>query len=78
MPKPTVTCEDVLKDLLAYIDRETDANTAAEIERHLKECRGCFSRAEFERMLKAKLRAAGSRTAPGRLRARIRKLVDEF
>jgi anti-sigma factor (TIGR02949 family) len=78
MSKPTVTCEDVLKDLLAYIDRETDANTAAEIERHLKECRGCFSRAEFERMLKAKLRAAGSRTAPERLRARIRKLVDEF
>jgi anti-sigma factor (TIGR02949 family) len=78
MSKPTITCEDVLKDLLAYIDRETDANTAAEIERHLKECRGCFSRAEFERMLKAKLRAAGSRTAPERLRARIRKLVDEF
>jgi anti-sigma factor (TIGR02949 family) len=78
MSEPTVTCEEVLKHLIAYLDRETDAHTAAEIERHLEQCRSCFSRAEFERRLKSRLRAAGSRTAPERLRARIKKLVDEF
>lgn len=78
MPKATVTCEEVLKHLIAYLDRETDVHTAAEIQRHLEKCRSCFSRAEFERQLKARVRAAGSRTAPERLRARIRKLVDEF
>lgn len=78
MVKSTVTCEEVLKLLVAYLDRETDPHTAAEIEQHLKECRGCFSRAEFEQRLKAHLRAAGSRSAPDRLRARIKKLVDEF
>jgi anti-sigma factor (TIGR02949 family) len=78
MSKPTLNCEEVLKHLVAYLDRETDAHTAAEIERHLEQCRGCYSRAEFERQLKARVRAAGSRSAPERLRARIRKLVDEF
>jgi anti-sigma factor (TIGR02949 family) len=78
MSKPTLTCEEVLKHLVAYLDRDTDAHTAAEIERHLEQCRSCYSRAEFERQLKAQVRAAGSRSAPERLRARIRKLVDEF
>lgn len=78
MSKRTLTCEEVLKHLVAYLDRDTDAHTAAEIERHLEQCRGCYSRAEFERQLKAQVRAAGSRSAPERLRARIRKLVDEF
>lgn len=78
MSKPAMTCEEVLKHLVAYLDHEADRHTAAEIERHLEECRGCFSRAEFERQLKAYVRAAGSRTAPERLRARIKKLVDKF
>ena len=78
MSEPTLTCEEVLKHLVAYLDRETDGHTAAEIEHHLEKCRGCFSRAEFEKQLKAQVRAAGSRAAPERLRARIRKLVDEF
>ena len=78
MSRPTVNCEEVLKHLVAYLDHETDAHTTAEIERHLEECRSCFSRAYFEKQLKARLRAAGSRAAPERLRARIKKLVDEF
>lgn len=78
MSKPTMTCEEVLKHLVAYLDRETDARTAADIQQHLEHCRGCFSRAEFERLLKAQVHAAGSRATPERLRARIGKLVDEF
>jgi anti-sigma factor (TIGR02949 family) len=78
MSKPTLSCEEVLKHLVAYLDRDTDAHTAADIERHLEQCRGCYSRAEFEKQLKAQVRAAGSRSAPERLRARIRKLVGEF
>ena len=78
MSKPTVSCEEVLRHLVDYLDRETDAHTTAGIAQHLEECRGCFSRAEFEKQLKARVRAAGSRAAPERLRARIKKLVDKF
>jgi anti-sigma factor (TIGR02949 family) len=78
MHEHRITCEEVLSHLLAYLDREMDAPTAADLERHLEECRACFSRAEFEKKLKAHLRAAGSAKAPQRLRSRIRDLIGKF
>lgn len=71
-------CEDVLRQLLAYLDREVDAETSALIDRHLEACRGCFSRADFERKLKDHLRAGDETPAPDRLRARIKDIVDKF
>jgi anti-sigma factor (TIGR02949 family) len=68
----------VLKHLAAYLDREIDAEAAAAIERHLHECRGCFSRAEFERRLRALVRATGAAAAPERLRVRIKEIVEKF
>lgn len=76
--KPGISCEEVLRQLLAYLDRDVDAHTAALIDRHLEACRGCFSRADFERKLKAHLQGAGEKPAPGRLRARIKDIVDKF
>jgi anti-sigma factor (TIGR02949 family) len=73
-----MSCEEVLKHLVAYLDREMDAHTEAEIKWHLEECRGCFSRAEFERKLKTYVREAGSSTAPERLRARIKDVIKKF
>jgi mycothiol system anti-sigma-R factor len=73
-----MTCEEVLRQLIAYLDREIDATAAAEIEHHLEHCRGCFGRADFERQLKAQVRAAGMRRAPATLRARIKDIVDKF
>lgn len=71
-------CEDVLRELLAYLDREVDAPTSALIDRHLEACRGCFTRAVFERKLKARLRAAADKPAPARLRARVKDILDKF
>lgn len=73
-----MTCEEVLERLLAYLDRELDDRTWAEVEHHLESCRGCFSRAEFERRLKAHVRAAGESAAPESLRARLKHLVEKF
>lgn len=78
MTKPPITCEEVLKHLITYLDREIDADDAAEIERHLQDCRGCFSRAEFERQLRARVRATGAAAAPDRLRVRIKEIVEKF
>ena len=76
--KPQIRCEEVLQHLMAYLDHEIDAAMSAEIERHLQDCRGCFSRAEFERQLKERVHNAGAAEAPDRLRTRIRKLVEQF
>lgn len=73
-----LTCEQVLEQLLAYLDLELDAETTAHIERHLEACRGCYSRAEFEKQLKARLQESRTSPAPDRLRARIKRMLDDF
>ena len=73
-----LTCEEVLERLSLYLDRELDDAAWAEIDRHLELCRGCFSRAEFERRLKVRVRGAGEQIAPASLRARIKELVKKF
>ncbi|WP_163558739.1 zf-HC2 domain-containing protein [Halomonas sp. NO4] len=73
-----LSCEDVIERLFDYLDRELDAQQAEEIERHLARCRDCFTRAEFEKRLRARVEAAGTVTAPPRLRQRVRRLLDRF
>lgn len=78
MVEARMSCEQVLEHLLEYLDRELDARTSAEIDRHLEGCRGCFSRAEFERRLNTRLRDLESEPAPASLRARITDLLERF
>jgi hypothetical protein len=44
----------------------------------MERCRGCFSRAEFEKRLKARIMETGSSEAPEHLRQRVRSLIDKF
>lgn len=78
MTKRTLTCEEVVQRLFPYLDRELDDTTNAEIEHHLDSCRGCYSRAEFERKLKAKVAETGQSEAPERLRKRLKGLIERF
>jgi anti-sigma factor (TIGR02949 family) len=71
-------CEQVLEHLFAYLDKALDAEKSAEIERHLVACRGCFSRAEFERRLRARVAETGTASASDSLRARIKALIERF
>ncbi|MFO7529709.1 MAG: mycothiol system anti-sigma-R factor [Marinobacter sp.] len=72
-----ISCEDVIERLFEYLDQELDATNRAEIDHHLKRCFDCFSRAEFERRLHARIAEAGTEQAPERLRARIRELTGQ-
>jgi mycothiol system anti-sigma-R factor len=73
-----LSCEEVIAKLLEYLDRELDAAAQLEIERHLETCRGCFSRAEFERRLRARVAETGDAKAPESLRRRVRALVARY
>lgn len=73
-----MNCQEVLRHLVEYLDRELDADTSAALSHHLEGCRGCFSRAEFELKLKESLQAAATRPASERLRARIAELIENF
>jgi len=71
-------CEEALRLLAAYLDGELDVAEHESVEHHLKRCRSCCSRAEFERHLKAQLgdlRRAGVRPA---FEQRIRELISQF
>ncbi len=73
-----IGCEEALRRLFDYLDRELDTTHHAEMEQHLRTCRACFSRAEFERRLKAQLAGAGREQPSPDFERRIRKLLGNF
>ena len=73
-----MSCEDVLSLLSSYLDSEVDTITEADIDAHLHKCRECFSRAEFERALKHKIRSAGEMKTPAETRSRLESLIKRF
>jgi anti-sigma factor (TIGR02949 family) len=73
-----IGCEQALKRLLEFIDRELSDSEQDSVERHLQTCRSCFSRMEFESRLKQRLSALSSDEIPQKARDRIRDLIKEF
>ena len=73
-----IRCEEVIAHLLGYLDGEIDDTRRARIHRHLEECRGCFSRAEFEKALRDKVRQAGDASPSPSLQERIKALIEQF
>jgi anti-sigma factor (TIGR02949 family) len=74
----TIRCEEVIEHLFEYLDHELEHAKSIEIERHLERCRECFSRAEFERQLRTRVRESAAMSAPPRLRKRVQRLLDRF
>lgn len=74
----TIGCDEALAHLLEYLDQEVKGPTRQQVDQHLEACRNCFSRAEFERRLKGKLREAGRQPAGESFQERIKTLVKRF
>ena len=72
------SCEDALRLLAEHLDRELDARTSEQVQRHLETCRSCWSRAEFEARLKQGVAALGTEPVPAELTTRVRTLIDTF
>ena len=70
-----INCEEALKRLFEYIDRELDGHKHDEMQEHLSKCRGCYSRLEFEKKLRRHLKCAAEDKAPEELQDRIKKLI---
>lgn len=71
-------CEDALRLLADHLDRELDRSAADQVERHLETCRSCFSRAEFERRLKASVADLGREPVRPELSERVQTLIRDF
>ena len=73
-----IKCEEALARLLDYLDRELDPHRHTEMEQHLKVCRACYSRAEFEKRLKTRLAEVGTEKPLEEFESRIRTLLGTF
>lgn len=73
-----IACEQAIKMILEYLDNELPDHNHAEMDLHLKTCRSCLSRLEFEKMLKSKVSALSEQKVPESLRNRIKKVTGEF
>lgn len=78
MTEEHISCEEVIEHLFAFLDRELDDETGERIDAHLQRCRDCFTRAEFEKRLRARVQEAAEEKAPETLHRRIRDLIDSF
>lgn len=75
MTKEQIDCEQALKQIVEFIDHELDEHEHAAMQQHLKTCKSCFSRAEFERRLQEKLGALCDEDVLSQLDERIRNLL---
>jgi anti-sigma factor (TIGR02949 family) len=73
-----IGCEEALKRLFELIDGELSDSERDDVERHLRTCRSCFSRMEFERRLKQRLSALPADDVPATLRRRVHDLLKGF
>jgi len=73
-----IDAEEALKRLLEFIDRELSESEHDSVEQHLRICRNCCSRMEFESRLKDRLSALSSDDVPPTTRDRVRELIKRF
>ncbi len=73
-----IDCDEVMRQLFDYLDREVEITAEDEIHHHIEECRSCFTRVEFEKQLKGRVQDAGKDLAPDSLRNRIDDLMKDF
>ena len=72
------SCAEALRLLAAHLDGELDDHQHHEVDRHIRKCRSCFSRAEFERRLKANVAELAREPVPSEVGERIQALLKEF
>jgi len=73
-----VGCEQALRHLVEFIDHELSDSDHDSVERHLRTCRGCCSRMEFESRLKQRLSALSTEDVPSTSLDRVRNLIKRF
>jgi len=75
-----IDCEEVLREVEAYLDAELPEDRCAFIAKHLRECGPCADRADFQQRLKElvarKCHPARS-TVPEHLVTRVRMVIYE-
>ena len=78
MEKRDIDCEQALRQIFDFLDHELGAADHEAMHRHLETCKSCFSRMDFERRLKDKLKALREKSASQQMSARINELLRDL
>jgi anti-sigma factor (TIGR02949 family) len=70
-----IDCEQALARIFELIDHELKGEEREAMAQHLDTCKSCFSRVEFERRLKSRLKSLRDAHTSDGERARIEKLL---
>lgn len=73
-----ISCAEALERVYAFIDDSLRKTPQEELQRHLDECRHCFDRVEFEKLVKSRLQKLRSDESPETLRKRAEELLQGF
>ena len=74
----TLTCEEALRMLAEHLDGELHESHQNAMEAHLRTCRSCFSRAEFERRLKAQIGGLREKAVRSDFETAVRAMIGRF
>lgn len=78
MTAKKIDCEQALKQILEFVDRELRGEDERAVQEHLHACKSCFSRMEFERLLKGKVRELGDEQATETMSERVKSLLKDY
>ena len=70
-----IECEEALSRIFELVDHELKGDEREVMQHHVDTCKSCFSRVEFERRLKAKLKGLRDAQTDNSARERIEKLL---
>ncbi len=77
MVQGVATCDELQRELSAYLDGALSPEQAARLARHLEGCAACRARYEREQAVVERVRKVKEPPAPSELRRRILRTLDD-
>ena len=78
MTRREIDCEQALKQILTFIDRELGDADRDAMQKHLHKCKSCFSRMEFERLLKGRIGRLRDEQPTPDMSERVKALLKDY
>ncbi|MBV9080007.1 MAG: zf-HC2 domain-containing protein [Elusimicrobia bacterium] len=72
------SCDKIIQDIWQFLDHELDEVRLAEFKKHLDLCRTCFTRAEFEQLLRDHCKKKTEHICPEKLKVRIQQIIEYY
>jgi len=73
-----IDCQEALKLVAAYVDKQAEGDDTEALEKHLDSCRHCFDRVEFEKLFKNRLRALKVDVSSMNLSPKVRQILEDL